>query len=131
MQKAFGVTLTQKVLDGNTYRVREGSIRFPADLADAVEAVLGLDNRPQAQPHFRVLGSTINTMAAGTEGFARAHAAAANTSFTPVQVGQLYQFPQGATAAGQTIGIIELGGRLPHSGSYRLFQRDWDKPCPR
>ena len=110
MQKAFGVTLTQKVLDGTTYRVREGSIRLPAELADAVEAVLGLDNRPQAQPHFRVLGSTINTMAVGTEGFARAHAAAANGSYTPVQVGQLYQFPPGATAAGQTIGIIELGG---------------------
>ena len=110
MQKAFGVTLTQKVLDGNTYRVREGSIRLPAELAGAVEAVLGLDNRPQAQPHFRVLGSAINAATGGTEGFARAHAAAADTSYTPVQVGQLYQFPQGATAAGQTIGIIELGG---------------------
>ena len=92
MQKAFDVTLTQKVLDGNIYRVREGSIRLPAELADAVEAILGLDNRPQAQPHFR------------------AHAGAAAGSFTPVQVAQLYQFPQGATAAGQTIGIIELGG---------------------
>jgi kumamolisin len=92
MQKAFDVTLTQKVLDGNIYRVREGSIRLPAELADAVEAILGLDNRPQAQPHFR------------------AHAGAANTSYTPLQVAQLYQFPQGATAAGQTIGIIELGG---------------------
>ena len=92
MQKAFDVTLTQKVLDGNIYRVREGSIRVPAELGDAVEAVLGLDNRPQAQPHFR------------------AHAAAADTSYTPLQVAQLYQFPQGATAAGQTIGIIELGG---------------------
>jgi kumamolisin len=92
MQKAFDVTLTQKVLDGNVYRVREGSIRLPAELADAVEAILGLDNRPQAQPHFR------------------AHAGAAAGSFTPVQVAQLYQFPQGATAAGQTIGIIELGG---------------------
>jgi kumamolisin len=110
MQKAFGVTLTQKVLDGITYRVREGSIRLPAELAGAVEAVLGLDNRPQAQPHFRVLGSAINAAAGGTQGFARAHAAAAGTSYTPVQVGQLYQFPQGATAAGQTIGIIELGG---------------------
>src|SRR6202050_4157976 len=46
MQKAFGVTLTQKVLDGTTYRVREGSIRLPEELAGAVEAVLGLDNRP-------------------------------------------------------------------------------------
>src|SRR5271155_1349588 len=110
MQKAFGIKLTQKVLDGATYRVREGSILIPAPLAGAVEAVLGLDNRPQAQPHFRVLGTTINAQAAGTGGFARAHAAAAGTSYTPVQVGQLYQFPQGATASGQTIGIIELGG---------------------
>ena len=110
MQKAFEVTLMKKALDGNVYRIREGSIRLPAELADAVEAVLGLDNRPQAQPHFRVLGSSINTKTAGTQGFARAHAAAANTSYTPVQVAQLYQFPQGATATGQTIGIIELGG---------------------
>jgi kumamolisin len=97
MQKAFGVTLAQKVLDGNTYRVREGSI-------------LLLDNRPQAQPHFRVLGSAINASIGGTSGFARAHASAAGSSYTPVQVGELYQFPQGAKAAGQTIGIIELGG---------------------
>jgi kumamolisin len=110
MQKAFGVTLTQKVLDGNTYRVREGSIRLPAELAGAVDAVLGLDNRPQAQPHFRVLDSAINAATGGTQGFARAHASAAGTSYTPVQVGQLYQFPKGATATGQTIAIIELGG---------------------
>ena len=110
MQKAFDVTLMQKILDGNTYRVREGSIRLPAELAGAVEAILGLDNRPQATPHFRVLGSQINANTAGTEGFARAHASAANSSFTPIQVAQLYQFSQGATAAGQTIGIIELGG---------------------
>jgi kumamolisin len=110
MQKAFGVTLAQKVLDGNTYRVREGSILLPSELAGAVEAVLGLDNRPQAQPHFRVLGSAINASIGGTSGFARAHASAAGSSYTPVQVGELYQFPQGAKAAGQTIGIIELGG---------------------
>jgi kumamolisin len=92
MQKAFGVTLGQKELDGTTYRVREGGIHLPAEVADAVDAVLGLDNRPQAQPHFR------------------AHAASSSTSYTPVQIAQLYQFPEGATAAGQTIGIIELGG---------------------
>lgn len=94
MQKAFGVTLTQKVLDGVSYRVREGSIHLPAELSGAVEAVLGLDNRPQAKPHFRV----------------RPSASSANISYTPVQVAQLYQFPQGATAGNQTIGIIELGG---------------------
>jgi kumamolisin len=110
MQKAFGVSLMQKTLEGITYRVREGSIRLPAELSGAVEAVLGLDNRPQATPHFRVLGSQINASTTGNEGFARAHASAADSSYTPVQVAQLYQFPKGATAAGQTIGIIELGG---------------------
>jgi kumamolisin len=122
MQKAFGVTLTQTVLDGITYRVREGSIRLPAELTGAVEAVLGLDNRPQAQPHFRVLGSTINAAVGGAQGFARAHAGAAGTSYTPVQVGQLYQFPQGATAAGQTIGIIELGGGYRAADLNAYFQ---------
>jgi kumamolisin len=109
MQKAFGVTLTQHIIDGVTYRVREGGIHLPAELDGVVEAVLGLDNRPQAKPHFRVLGAQTQPDAL-TQGFAKPHAAAASTSFTPVQVGQLYQFPAGATATGQTIGIIELGG---------------------
>jgi kumamolisin len=100
MQKAFGVSLVQKTLEGGTYRVREGSIQLPKELIGPVEAVLGLDNRPQAKPHFRVLGE------AGDKSLT----AAANLSYTPVKVGQLYQFPAGATAAGQTIGIIELGG---------------------
>ncbi len=101
MQKAFDVSLVQKTLDGVTYRVREGSIRLPQELIGVVEAVLGLDNRPQAKPHFRVLGEVDSKSL---------KAAAASVSYSPVQVGQLYQFPAGATAAGQTIGIIELGG---------------------
>jgi kumamolisin len=130
MQKAFGVTLTQKVLDGNTYRVREGTILLPAELDGAVEAVLGLDNRPQAQPHFRVLGSAINANIGGTGGFARAHASAAGSSYTPVQVGQLYQFPKGAKAAGQTIGIIELGGGY-RAADLTAYFKGLGQPAPK
>jgi kumamolisin len=110
MQKAFGVTLVHKTHDGVTYRLREGSIHLPASLIGPVEAVLGLDNRPQAQPHFRVAGQSGNIAArtAQGEGFASPHASS-NTSYTPIQVAKLYQFPTGG-AAGQTIGIIELGG---------------------
>ena len=112
MQKAFGVTLVHKIHDGTTYRVREGSITLPSELVGPVEAVLGLDNRPQAQPHFRIAGEagdiTANIAQAG--GFAHPHASGANTSFSPIQIAQLYQFPANASAAGQTIGIIELGG---------------------
>jgi kumamolisin len=112
MQKAFGVTLTHKAHDGSTYRLREGSITLPTELIGPVVAVLGLDNRPQARPHFRVFGEVGNATAklAQGSGFASPHAGSANTSFTPPQLAALYQFPPKASAAGQTIGIIELGG---------------------
>jgi kumamolisin len=93
MQKAFGVSLSMQTTPAGTFRVREGVITIPQELQPHVLAVLGLDNRPQAVPHFRA---------------AQPHVA--NVSYTPVQVGQLYGFPSGATATGQTIGIIELGG---------------------
>lgn len=104
MQKAFGVRLSTHDRDGQTYRIREGSIYLPQELLGHVTAVLGLDNRPQAQAHFRIL------------------ARATNTSYTPVQVGQLYGFPTGATAVGQTIGIIELGGGFRTADLKAYFQ---------
>jgi kumamolisin len=96
IEKAFGVALHQKTIDDIEYRVREGSIHLPKSLIGSVKAVLGLDNRPQAHPHFRA--SKI-----------QAHDAAPS-SYTPPQVAQAYQFPATASGAGQTIGIIELGG---------------------
>jgi kumamolisin len=36
------------------YRGRTGTISVPDDLSGIVTAVLGLDNRPQARPHFRI-----------------------------------------------------------------------------
>jgi kumamolisin len=101
MQKAFGVKLGHATVDGATYRVREGAIHVPASLSSIIVAVLGLDNRPQAKPHFRIHQSSPTTgIHPNTD---------TGTSYTPVQVGQLYRFPT-TTAAGQTIGIIELGG---------------------
>ena len=99
VQKAFGVVLQQKTIDGVEYRLREGSIQIPESLLGLVEAVLGLDTRPQAKPHFRfhrpnaIPGSSV-----------------APSSYAPPQVAQAYQFPTTASGAGQTIGIIELGG---------------------
>src|SRR5262249_44630140 len=109
MQRAFGVLLSHKTIDNHVYRVRDGSIYIPAELQGYVVAVLGLDNRPQARPHFRILGQEGSASPQAVQsGFARPHASSG--SFTPIQVGQLYQFPQGITASNQTIGIIELGG---------------------
>jgi len=103
MQKAFGVQLKLATVNGVTYRVREGAIQLPASLTGIVVAVLGLDNRPQAKPHFRILKGS------ATRANALPATRATDTSFTPIQVAQLYQFPT-VSATGQTIGIIELGG---------------------
>jgi kumamolisin len=110
MQKAFGTSLSHQTLDGVTYRVREGSIDLPSDLIGHVVAVLGLDNRPQARSHFRIKGQKGDIAARRAKGKGIAKPHAANVSYTPVQIAQLYGFPAGATAADQTIGILELGG---------------------
>jgi kumamolisin len=129
MQRAFGVSLGHQKIDGETYRVREGSIHLPTELHGYVVGVLGLDNRPQARPHFRIMGehgaAPARTAAAG--GFASPHAAG-DSSFTPVQVGQLYQFPQGITASGQTIGLIELGGGFRQADITAYFKSLGLKP---
>ncbi len=121
MQQAFGVTLEQQVQDGATYRVRQGAIHLPAELEGLVEAVLGLDSRPQARPQFRVAGSPANAAKQGSKGTSIiAHAA--GTSYTPVQVAALYHFPQTASGAGQTIGLIELGGGFRKADLTAYFQ---------
>jgi kumamolisin len=95
MQEAFQVELG--VYDvpqmGLKYRGRHGDVCLPEDLQPGVIAVLGLDNRPIAKPHFR-----------------RRKPKAAAVSFTPLQIASLYQFPSNLTGEGQTIAIIELGG---------------------
>jgi kumamolisin len=96
---AFGVTLQQFEHDAGTYRGRTGSISVPADLAEVVEGVFGLDDRPQAKAHFQF-----------QQPQGEAGARAAGASFTPVQLATLYQFPGGLDGSGQCIGIIELGG---------------------
>ena len=98
LSSAFGTTLRQvsspdPVGHGRvTCRYREGPLYVPPALEGVVVAVLGLDTRPQAQPHFRTW--------LGVPG----------TSYPPNQVADIYQFPAGTTGAGQTIAVIQLGG---------------------
>jgi kumamolisin len=88
---AFGVELQYFEHAQGSFRGRSGPVHVPEELAEVISAVLGLDNRPQAKAHFRVLKQ------------------AAAQSFTPPQVASLYGFPD-ATGAGQCIALIELGG---------------------
>jgi kumamolisin len=99
MNDAFGVELKEYDHPTGKYRGRTGSIHLPAELHDVVEGVFGLDNRPQAKPHFRTRRER-----------AGARAAAINLSYTPVQVAALYDFPTGVDGTGECIALIELGG---------------------
>ncbi|HEX4338872.1 MAG TPA: S53 family peptidase [Polyangiaceae bacterium] len=98
---AFGVDLQQFEHPGGSYRGRTGAVALPTELQGVVEAVLGLDNRPAAKPHFRTRPprGNVNWRATADD----------STSFTPVQLAQLYDFPEG-TGSGQCVAIIELGG---------------------
>src|SRR6266480_4781143 len=79
---------------------RTGHLRIPRDLAEVIEGVFGLDNRPQSTPHFRLKKDA--------SGGLQPHIA--TTSYTPTQVAQAYDFPASGQVAGQCIGILELGG---------------------
>ncbi|MFI5084949.1 MAG: protease pro-enzyme activation domain-containing protein [Actinomycetales bacterium] len=94
--RVFGTDLHQFTPEGAdraVQRHRSGGLSVPAELDGVVTAVLGLDNRPQSRTLFRV-----------------APAAARTTSYTPVELGTVYGFPDGLDGSGQTIAIIELGG---------------------
>jgi kumamolisin len=100
LTKAFEADLKCYQIDttGPTFRGRTGTLSIPQELKDSVLAVLGLDTRPVATPHFR---PNRHKHKAPT---------AQPATFTPPQVAQLYNYPSGANGAGQTIAIIELGG---------------------
>jgi kumamolisin len=99
LSAVFGTSLSLVTSPGPggvavTHRYREGGLRVPARLAGIVEAVLGLDDRPQARPHFR----------------SRAADAPESVSYTPPQLAALYGFPAGTDGSGQQLAIVELGG---------------------
>lgn len=99
VSEAFGVELKQYEHPKGRYRGRTGRIQLPAELHDIVEGVFGIDNRPQAKPHFR-----------RRRGQAGARAEAQGQSYTPLQVATLYDFPTGVDGSGECIALIELGG---------------------
>ena len=98
---AFNVDLQRFEYPGGSYRGRVGAVQLPDELSDKVEAVLGLDDRPIAKPHFRTHQPHGNVQWHATAGAA--------TSYSPLQVASAYGFPPG-TGKGECVGIIELGG---------------------
>jgi kumamolisin len=107
MNEAFATQLLVFQSPNGRFRGRVGTLYVPATLEHVVEGVFGLDARPQARSRFR-------------RRFFTKPLAAGDTSYTPNQVSALYDYPAG-TGAGQTIGIIELGGGFSSSDLTTYF----------
>ena len=98
LQAAFGTSLEWAESEAPSggrvaHWHRTGELSLPEQLSGVVTAVLGLDSRPQARANFRAV---------------LPHAV--SSSYTPVQLGDIYSFPAGTDGGGRTIAIIELGG---------------------
>jgi len=98
LSRIFGTSLravTSPGFDGQPveHRLRNGGLSVPAQLDGVVTAVLGLDDRPQARPRHVIVAP-----------------GARRTSYTPVQLAQVYRFPPGTDGGGQRVAILELGG---------------------
>ena len=97
VNEAFGTQIRLYQSPDGSFRGRTGQLFIPANIADAIVGVFGLDERPQAKTRLRRLTPGIRPAAAG------------DTSYNPNAVAKLYNYPAG-TGTGQTVAIIELGG---------------------
>jgi kumamolisin len=102
IEQAFGTELHDYKSDGRVCRTREGALHVPEDVADRIDAVLGLDTRPFATP--KIVPHTGNPP----------------PGFFPNAVAALYGFG-GLDASGQCIALIELGGGYSDTDNAQAF----------
>ena len=117
MSAAFATELQQYEHPGGTYRGRTGPLHIPEELDQIIVGVFGLDNRPQARPHLQLYDVEARAIAADANNAAR------YVSYTPLQIAQLYDYPNGSDGSGQCVAIIELGGGYADSDLQIYFQQ--------
>jgi len=111
LSAAFQVKLMEYEHPQGNYRGRIGRVHLPADLIPIVQGVFGLDNRRMAVPHF--VGS----------GHSGAEHAKGSSTFTALQLAELYDFPTSLDGTGECIGILEFGGGYNPSDLAKYFSQ--------
>jgi kumamolisin len=99
MEAAFQVELFDYAHADGDYRGYTGSKHIPAELADIVTNVAGLDNRQVARRRRHRVHDNGQTAAAGL----------APTWYTSAELAEHYNFPSG-DGGGEAVGIVEFGG---------------------
>jgi kumamolisin len=119
MSSAFRVTLVTFEAAGQRFRDHIDPIQIPDDISDDVEAVVGLDNRPQLTPRIQTLSEQGKTGSLGPP-----------ASYPPAQVAEMYDFPGTYTGAGQCIAILEFGGGYTKHDLAAFFAENGISPPP-
>jgi len=108
----------QTVDKQNTYFSHMSDITIH-DSINFVTEVLGFNNIPMAKPYFHLAEEVIGN--ASRDITPNAAPAATLSSFTPLQIAKMYNFPSAYTGKGQVISIIELGGGFVQSDLTHYF----------
>jgi kumamolisin len=123
LSEAFGTTLsTFKVLGDDQqaeceFLGRSGALNVPDAVAQIIQSVHGLDERPLGRSSWRA-------RPAGTA------SPSSQPARTPPAVAELYGFPTGVDGSGQRIAIIELGGGY-RTSELQAFFTSLSLPMPK
>ena len=111
MEDAFGLHLFRVKHDDRVYRGRVGEIHIPKELDGIVTGVFGLDTRRMTK-HRRPLGAqAVDALPLPNQ----------RSWYLPQELANAYGFPSG-DGNGQTIGILEFGGRYIASDLETFWQ---------
>ncbi len=105
LQKAFGVTFFGVEHPFGVFRSHRGSPQVTASVYPIVEAVLGLDNIPSAEPELARRGP------------------ASPTELNLRELRKVYGFPPRYQGKGQCVAVIELGGGIRKTDYTNYFKR--------
>ena len=111
MENAFGVRLMEVEHQRGKYRAAVGRLTVPLELAEIVQAVLGLNTRPCAKRSRVQVPKTIKPF------------------WTVPEMARAYGFPATFSGAKQRIGLIELGGGY-HEQDLQKFFSSLHRPMP-
>ncbi|HEX7736719.1 MAG TPA: S53 family peptidase [Ktedonobacteraceae bacterium] len=106
LEAAFATELHRYEQNGRRFRGRSGYLHVPGEIETIIDGVFGLDNRQQAQPHFRLARDPRRP-----------------NGYTPPQLAQLYDFPPGLDGSGECVALIELGGGYNDADLTAYFQQ--------
>src|ERR1700722_18607886 len=114
MSAAFATKLERyESATGESYRGRTGHVHVPQALEPVITAVTGLDDRPQAKPR--------GTAMTSRHGLRR---------YQPVELAQIYSFPDQMDGSGECIGLLEFEGGYQQSDLYFYFNPLVGPPVP-